>query len=177
MGKENLSIAPTGHRKAATDAFLAQFNAVEDSMALAAKLETQSLRHASNGRFPLDDHKLTDTHEPNIMTSTENLARCMAVTAIGADSPQPALTMADQGYSIGDQASSFSPESLNNKSYSSVGFQNVHAVGSLPNNFNGVVEGRQSVRAQLAAAQAGNKTRSPKSPRFLRRNGGNGTGA
>ena len=165
---------PIGHQKAATDAFLAQFNAVEDNMALAAKLETQSLRATSNGRAAQDGRRVVHLQPPDSakMTSTENLARQMAAAAIGADTPQPVLAMSDSDISHGDLASSFSSDSLNNKGYSSVSIQNVHAVGSLPNNFDGAVEGRSNVQAQLAAV--GGKTRSPKSPRFLRRHGGNG---
>jgi len=165
---------PIGHQKAATDAFLAQFNAVEDNMALAAKLETQSLRATSNGRAQQDGHRTVNLQPPNSakMTSTENLARQMAVAAIGADNPQPVLAMGSRDNSPGDPASSFSSDSLNNKGYSSISIQNIHAVGSLPNNFDGVVEGRSNIQAQLAAVSI--KTRSPKSPRFLRRHGGNG---
>jgi len=142
-------------------------------MALTAKLETQSLRTAPNSRVLQDGRQVTETHGPNSvkMTSTEDLARQMAVTAMGTDTPEPAF-MSDGDHGLVDPGTSFSADSLNNKGYSSVSVQNIHAVGSVPNNFDGVVEGRQSVQAQLAAA--GSKTRSPKSPRFLRRHGGNG---
>lgn len=69
------------------------------------------------------------------------------------------------------QSSHFSQQvaedAMINKGYSSVGVQNVHAVG-LPNTFDGAREARQSVQAHVE------KTKSPKSPRLLRRSGTNG---
>lgn len=143
-------------------------------MALAAKLETQSLRTTSNSRVQQGDRMVVDVHGPNTMkmTSTEELARHLGVATVGAQNLRPAFAAGNGDHGLADPSTSFVPESLNNKGYSSVCVQNIHAVGSLPNSFDGVVEGRRNVQAQLATA--GSKTRSPKSPRFLRRQGGNG---
>lgn len=174
VNKENISVAPRSHQKAATDAFLAQFNAVEDSMALAAKLETQSLRTTSNSRAPQGERMVVDMHGPNPtkMASTEELARHLGVSSMSAQDSHLGLARSNEDQSLAESSTLFTPESLNNKSYSSVCVQNIHAVGSLPNNFDGMAESRRSVQTQLAST--GNMTKSPKSPKFLRRQGGNG---
>jgi len=145
-------------------------------MALAAKLETQSLRTTLNNRVSQGDRMVVGVHGPNRtntkMTSTEELARHLGVATVGAQNLHPALSTGNGYHGLADPGTSFAPESLSNKGYSSVCVQNIHAIGSLPNSFDGVVEGRRNVQAQLATA--GSKTRSPKSPRFLRRQGGNG---
>lgn len=163
-GKENISVAPHGHQKAATDAFLTQFNAVEDNMSFSMMPETQSLRTASNGRTAASERGISAYHQ-------EESFRQASKDYLRGSSEKVAVHDNVNAHVVSENDFGLSPESLNNKGYSLVSVQNVHALGSLPNNFDGAVEGRQSVRAQLAAAS---KSRSPRSPRFLRRLGGNG---
>ncbi|KAK5103619.1 hypothetical protein LTS08_003037 [Lithohypha guttulata] len=166
VGKENMSIAPRVHQKAATDAFLSQFNAVEENMAMVVEPETQSLRTASNEQNMNNLANMQGYHQPSSgkVASRENMSTPNAHPVFKADWNRTADVVAEDGFAV-------SPDTLNNKGYSMVSVQNVHAVGSLPNNFDGAIEARQSVRAQLASAT---KARSPRSPRLIRRLGGNG---
>lgn len=148
--------------KAATDAFLTQFDDVENNIVLATKAETQSLRSASNvqGNVKEQKHLYYDQQDP-FRTTNINSSRAN-------DAPFPVTVQTSTEYA--EPITSVSPDTWNNKGYSSVGVQNIHAVSSLPNNFDGAVEVRQSVQARLAAAEKS------KSPRLLRR-GGNKDGA
>lgn len=153
-------MTPRGHQKAATDAFLAQFNAVENGKVLAVKPATQSLRTASSNNMESSSFEMLDTDR--VLRQIETYQASLKQPSSVAYS----LRAEDSG--VADMSLSASPDTLNNKGYSSVMVQNIHAVGSVPNNYDGAVEGRQSVQTQLAAV---NKA---KSPRFLRRLGGKG---
>lgn len=170
-GKENVSVAPKGHQKAATDAFLAQFNAVDNNVAHSVRPETQSLRAASNSQLRQLEQKTAEYYQrgPRPLASRENPPQLVHHTSASRSKHGLAYSVADEKVfesSEGDYLDS--QDVLNTKGYSITSVQNVHAIGSLPNSFDGAIEARQSFQAQLNAAS---KSRSP---RFLRRFGANG---
>lgn len=167
IGKENLSVTPKGHQKAATDAFLAQFNAVDSNMALGLKPETQSLRTSSNSQLRQFEQKSTEYYQRGPLISKENLPQ-LAHQNSNNFKRGLEYSVADEKVFENGENDYIDQDSLNTKGYSITSVQNVHAIRSLPNSFDGVVEARQSIQAQLNAA---NKSRSP---RFLRRFGANG---
>lgn len=168
LGKENVLIAPKGHQKAATDAFLAQFNAVEDNVASAVRPETRSLRTTSNGQ--VEGQKYPGI-QPNIAI---NFPPCNVITGklngmdIGAGQGPATYPTMDRNKSDFQTAALVFPDTLNNKGYSSVSVQNINVVGHLPQNLDGTADARQIAQAQLAAAEKA------RSPRLLRRHGING---
>lgn len=157
--KENICVTPRGHRKAATEAFLAQFNTIDDNVALAARQEIQSLRTAS------DAHNKTDT---STLPGAGNIHRPGITPSVVNKSFRSAHSLRAEDSGIADMNIPASPDALNHKGYSSIGLQNIHAIGSVPNSYDGALEARQTVQSQLATV---NKARSP---RFLRRHGGKG---
>lgn len=161
-------VAPRGHQKAATDAFLAQFNAVEDNVALATRPETRSLRTASNGL--VEDRRYSGNH-PSVainFPSTESIVGKFNDLKLNVQQEMLAYPVVDQDTrSIQTATATFSDDLLN-KGYSSVSVQNINAVGRLPQNLDGTADARLIAQSHLAAAGKA------KSPRFLRRHGING---
>lgn len=159
--------APRGHQKAATDAFLAQFNAVEDNEALAVKPETRSLRTASNGL--VEDRKYSGNHQSVAVNfpSSENITG--KIKNLNLNEQQMSSTLiADQGSMSSQTGTSAFTDDLLNKGYSLVSVQNVNALGRLPQNLDGTTDARQIAQAHLAAVEKA------RSPRLLRRHGMNG---
>lgn len=160
--------APRGHQKAATDAFLAQFNAVEDNVALAVKPETRSLRTASNGL--IEDRRYSGNHP----SATVNIPSAESITEktndlnLSAHQEMLPTPVMDQDSKSSQTGTSVFADDLLNKGYSMVSVQNVTALGRLPQNLDGTTDARQMAQAHLAAAE---KSRSP---RLLRRHGTNG---
>lgn len=170
IGKENVLAAPRGHQKAATDAFLAQFNAVEDNVALTVKPETRSLRTASNGL--VEDRR----YSGNYPAVAVNFPSADSITAkaremnLTAQKEMPSTPVIDQD-SMSSQSqtgTSVFTDDLLNKGYSLVSVQNVNALGRLPQNLDGTTDARQVAQAHLAAVEKA------RSPRLLRRYGMNG---
>lgn len=170
MGKENVSVPPKGHQKAATDAFLAQFNAVNDNMSFSIRPETQSLRTASNSQLRRDEQQTAEYYQQGLraLASRENISRLAHQTSASENKRGLAYSIADEKVFECGQGDYVGSDALNTKGHSVTSIQNVHAIRSLPNSFDGSVEARQSFQAQLNAAS---KSRSP---RFLRRLGANG---
>lgn len=164
-GKEDYPAARRFRQKAITDAFLDQYSIVNDNMGVGIRPETQSLRTASNGQS-VHNFNAASTYIPVTaqLINQENLHNTKYGTPVRVPSQHKPIEAVFEDMNL-------SMDEPNNKGYSMVSVQNVHAIGSLPNNFDGAVEARQSVQAQLASAS---KTRSPRSPRLLRRLGGNG---
>lgn len=165
-GKENILVAPQGHQKAATDAFLAQFNAVEGNVALATRADNLSLHAATNGL--VEHHKCSNDQ----MLAVNGFSNSASDGARFANQQGfSKRSMADRDSMSFQTATSTLADDLLNKGYSSVSVQNVNAVGRLPQNFDGAVDARQMAQAHLAAAE---KT---KSPQLFKRQGVNGSGA
>lgn len=164
-GKENYAAVPRFHQKAVTDAYVGRYHNVSDILDGPMQPETQSLRTASNSHS-IHSAPMAGAYMPlsTQLISRENLHNINYGTPVRVPSQYKPVEAVFEDMSI-------SMDEPNNKGYSMVSVQNVHAVGSLPNNFDGAIEARQSVQAQLASAS---KTRSPRSPRLLRRFGGNG---
>lgn len=167
-GKENVLAAPRGHQKAATDAFLAQFNAVEDNVALAMKPETQSLRTVSNGL--VEDRKYSGNYSSAAVSfpSAENITGKVNSLSINAQQELLSNEALDQDSRSSWTGTSVFADDLLNKGYSLVSVQNVNALGRLPQNLDGTTDARQIAQAHLAAVEKA------KSPRLFRRHGTNG---
>lgn len=170
VGKENVLVAPQSHQKAATDAFLAQFNAVEDNVALAAKADNRSLNTAPNGF--VEDHKSSFNHSTGPKRpNQETIVARFANFTLSAEQNLSRQSMADQDSMSFQTGTSAFADDLVNKGYSSVSVQNINAVGRLPQNFDGAVDARQMAQAHLAAVEKA------KSPRLFKRQGANSGGA
>lgn len=172
VGKENVSVVPKGHQKAATEAFLAQYNAIDDNMSFSVRPETQSLRLSTTSNSHLRPYEVNDAeyYQRGLrsLASRENIPQLTHQTSSGENKHGLAYSVADEKVFEGGVGDYVDADALNTKGYSVTSVQNVHAVRSLPNSFNGAVEARQTFQAQLNAAS---KSRSP---RFLRRFGANG---
>ena len=151
---------PVVHQKALTEAFVAQLNAEHDHRTLAAQPETQSLHTTTNG-------PLRSLH-PSALASKEYLLQSVSNTAQNRNTGQMYASNGSKVFDGDENDWPSAQDTPNIKGYSVTGVQNVNAIGLLPNSFDGAVEARQNFQAQLNAA---NK---PRSPRFLRRFGGNG---
>lgn len=171
IDKENILVAPQGHQKAATDAFLAQFNAVEDNVALTTRTENRATNVAS-ARI-VEELKRTSSYirAPNDLLGPGSIDANF--TNFSLKPPQHTLktSVMDQDSAIVQTTTSTFADDLMNKAFSSVSVQNVNAVGRLPQNFDGAVDARQIAHAHLAAAEKA------KSPRLFKRAGANGSGA
>lgn len=170
VDKENILAAPKGHQKAATDAFLAQFNTVEDNVALAARPDNKSLRTASNGLVEERKYSAKHLSTPNDFLNAENAKRKLNNLSLNTLQDVTKRSMADQDSMSFQTATSTFADELLNKGYSSVSVQNINAVGRLPQNLDGTVDARQIAQAHLAAADKA------KSPRLFKRHGINGSG-
>lgn len=164
-------VAPQGHQKAATDAFLAQFNAVEDNVALATRADNSSLNVSSNGLVENRKRSRNNLSTPNNFSTSESIGKRFANVNLNTQRELSRSSEADQDSTSFQTATSTFADDLLNKGYSSVSVQNVNAIGRLPQNFDGAVDARQMAQAHLAAAEKA------KSPRLFKRQGANGSGA
>lgn len=131
-------------------------------MALAVKSETQSLRPASNRQSGNLGYKLPNFYPQSGLG--KNLAQVQSLR--NSDQRQSEVCELNDDNAITEGL--LKADDFNHKGYSSVGIQNVHAVGRLPHNLDGSIDTQQSAQARL------NNAKKAKSPRLLRRHGMNG---
>lgn len=163
VGKENIPHGALIHQKAATDAFLSQFNTLEElsqkSLPVTQSLHTRYSISCEDAPFPSYVQYRTANRIPD--RSIHAPYTTHDTSSINASAKSRAHI--DRTHTLKDD------EELLTKGYSCVSVQNVHAIGRVPQGFDGSTDAGRNALSQIAAVDL-------KSPRLTRRPFGKGTG-
>lgn len=155
------------HQKAATDAFLAQYDAIEDNEASIHPMETQSLRFHHDTNSNRSRKVLREIYGNDSVQGDELLEPGLPSHAgfgFSNTSSNPTIVGHDVDSNATVARVTQSSSDINTKGYSSVSVQNVHALGRLPQNLDGSNEAHRIAKYNMAQV---NKA---KSPRLVHRN-------